>query len=463
MPDLALDDVQGFIVRTYAMPALRVFALRVEHAAAAGQLLGALVGGDPSVPQLATAAPWGAKPEVCVNVGFTHTGLAALGVASEDLASFAEEFVQGPVARAPRVGDVGDSAPERWVGSFASGAVHALAFLFAQTEEALETATARLRAACAAGAAFSELSMYDARALPGNVAHFGYRDGFSQPVIDGGPPPLVPDVLPKAPPGEFLLGHPSQYESFVYPVPQPQPLGLNGSFVAFRILEQDCAGFERFLTAASAQTGLDRELIAAKLVGRWRSGVPLALSPHAPDPDLPLEQYNAFDYAPTPEVPGAYDDRRGDRCPIGSHIRRMNPRHSAVAGNSGLKRRLVRRGLPYGPPYDPEHPDDGIARGLLGLFIGVSLKDQFEFLMSDWANKGTFAPGLRGTRDPVLGDNSAPDATFLLPIEGGRTVEVTGLSRFVTCRGAAYCFLPSVTAIRYLSARATARAISVGV
>ena len=81
MPDLALDDVQGFIVRTYAMPALRVFALRIDHAAGAGQLLGAVVGGDPSVPQLTTAAPWGAKPDVCVNVGFTHAGLAALGVA----------------------------------------------------------------------------------------------------------------------------------------------------------------------------------------------------------------------------------------------------------------------------------------------------------------------------------------------------------------------------------------------
>ena len=129
----------------------------------------------------------------------------------------------------------------------------------------------------------------------------------------------------------------------------------------------------------------------------------------------------------------------------------MNPRHSTVAGNSGLKRRLVRRGLPYGPPYDPEHPDDGIERGLLGLFIGASLKDQFEFLMSDWANKGSFAPGLRGSRDAIIGDNSSTDAVFLLPREGRPTVQLSGLSRFVTTRGGAYCFLPSTTAIRYLS------------
>ena len=97
------------------------------------------------------------------------------------------------------------------------------------------------------------------------------------------------------------------------------------------------------------------------------------------------------------------------------------------------------------------------------LFIGVSLKDQFEFLMSDWANKGTFAPGLRGTRDPVLGDNSTPDAKFLVPVAGKPTVEITGLSRFVTCRGAAYCFLPSVTALSYLAAVAQGQPAGAGV
>jgi deferrochelatase/peroxidase EfeB len=271
-------------------------------------------------------------------------------------------------------------------------------------------------------------------------------------------------VLPAAPPGEFLLGYQSQYDDFTYPVPQPEDqLGRNGSFVAFRILAQDCHGFEEFLTAAASQTNLDRELIAAKLCGRWRNGVPLALSPTTANAVLMPEKYNSFDYGPTDTLPTAYDDRRGYRCPVGSHIRRMNPRHSVVAGNSGLKRRIVRRGLPYGPPYDPIHPNDGIERGLLGLFLGVSLKDQFEFLMSDWANKGTFAPGLRDTRDPILGDQQSGEGTFLLPIEGRGTVEIAGLSRFVTCRGAAYCFLPSATAIKYLSTLAAAEPSTVTV
>jgi deferrochelatase/peroxidase EfeB len=451
MPDLALPDIQGFVMRTYAMPALRIFVLQIAQAESAARFLASLVDGDQSTPLLTTAAPWTVKPDYCVNIGFTHNGLAALQLPPASLGSFPEEFVQGAVARAAHVGDTGGSAPEHWKGGLARDEVHALLFVFAQDTSIVEKVSVQLRAQFATGPSFIEISAHDAGALPGNVAHFGYRDGFAQPTIDGGLPPPLPDVLPKAPPGEFLLGHPSQYEDFVYPVPQPEDqLGRNGSFVAFRILAQDCHGFERFLTAASEQTLLDRELIAAKLCGRWRNGVPLALSPSTPNPDLPPEQFNSFDYGPTDALPDAYDDRRGYRCPVGSHIRRMNPRHSTVAGNSGLKRRIVRRGLPYGPPYDANAPSDGVERGLLGLFIGVSLKDQFEFLMADWANKGTFAAGLRNTRDPILGDQPS-GGTFLLPIEGQKPIELQGLTRFVTCRGAAYCFLPSVTAIKYLS------------
>lgn len=454
MPELPLDVIQGFVMRTYAMPALRVFVLAVDNRAAAGRALRTLIDGSPPVPRITTASTWTVKPDVCVNIGLTHPGLAALGLPQETLGSFPQEFVEGAVARAERVGDVGDSAPEHWKGELAATRVHALVFVFAQTEDAIDRASASIRTLVATDDAFSVISEHDARGLPGNVAHFGYRDGFSQPAIAGGLPTPLPDVLPQAPPGAFLLGYPSQWESFTYPVPQPEVLGRNGSFVAFRILAQDCAAFEAFLTQTADATGLDRELIAAKLCGRWRNGVPLALSPESPDTSIPLEQYNAFDYAANPAVPDVVPDPRGDRCPIGSHVRRMNPRNSVVAGNGGLKRRIVRRGLPYGPPFDPAHPDDGIERGLLGLFIGVSLKDQFEFLMGDWANKGLFAPGLHGTKDPILGDNTAADATFPLRIKGKAT-ELTGLSRFVTCRGAAYAFLPSLDALRYLADAAT--------
>ena len=453
--DTALDlaDVQGFILRSYTMPALRLTVLGVRDAARARGFLGALVadGGAPG-PRLTTAAPWTVKPPACVNVGLTHAGLAALGVPDTSLASFPEEFVAGAAGRADRVGDTGTSAPANWMPLMDANTAHVLLFVFGESTAARDAVCAQLQAGFADGG-LAEIGTLEAGALPGDLAHFGYRDGFSQPTIAGGLPPLLPDLLPPAPAGEFLLGHPSQYDQFTYPVPTPDTLGRNGSFAAVRILEQDCDAFEQFLRDASAQSGLDPELIAAKLCGRWRNGVPLALSPDTatPDPPIPLERLNSFDYAPTAAHPDVVDDRRGTRCPIGAHTRRANPRSSTIAGSAGLKRRIMRRGLPYGPPYDPTHPHDGAARGLLGLFIGVSLKDQFEFIMADWVNAGAFAPGLGATRDPVIGDNAPETGRFVIPVAGGPAVTLTGLSRFVHTRGGAYCLLPSVTALRYLA------------
>ena len=88
------------------------------------------------------------------------------------------------------------------------------------------------------------------------------------------------------------------------------------------------------------------------------------------------------------------------------------------------------------------------------MFIGVSLCDQFEFVMKEWLNDGAFAPGLGGTKDPLVGSNDARDSTFPLP--GLRRGAISGCSRFVTTRGGAYLFIPSATALRHLAALAPA-------
>jgi len=153
---LVLADIQGFIMRTYAMPALRVFVLKIEQPEQAGAFLAALVSGDSDTPQLTTAVTWTSKPDYCVNVGFTQNGLAAMRLPQESLDTFPEEFVQGAVERAARVGDTGSSAPEHWAGSLASNQVHALVFAFAQTEAILERVSVDLRARFAAGPAFRD-------------------------------------------------------------------------------------------------------------------------------------------------------------------------------------------------------------------------------------------------------------------------------------------------------------------
>jgi deferrochelatase/peroxidase EfeB len=238
-----------------------------------------------------------------------------------------------------------------------------------------------------------------------------------------------------------VLGHGGQRPA-ANPVPQPAALGHNGSYAALRIAEQDVAAFEAFLGAQSDGTTAGRELLAARLCGRWRDGVPLVMAPDAGSPQPSAEDLNRFDYVTVEPDPD------GRRCPLGSHIRRTNPRRHPVMGGAGDKHRLIRRGMPYGPPFDPQRPDD-TERGLVGMFICASLRNQFEFVMKEWVNDGMFAAGLGRTKDPLCGANEPPDGAFSAP--GDPPLQITGLSSFVTTRGAAYLFLPSMTALRHLA------------
>jgi deferrochelatase/peroxidase EfeB len=452
-PGLDLGDVQGFILRGYNLPAVRHFLLRIADPAAARRSLGRLAGGGAGDgPRITSAAPWrGGKPANCLNVGFTFDGLRAVGLPDESLRSFPAEFAAGAVARAAAIGDTGESAPETWIPAFAQAQVQVILSLYARSREVREEVTADLRRDVLGAGGFSELDHLDAHDLPDGTVHFGYRDGISQPVVEGGPARKVHDMQPPAPAGEFLLGYPSQLAGFAYPVPQPAALGTNGSFVAFRVLKQEVAAFASFLRDEAAKLNVSEELVAAKLCGRWRTGVPLSLSPDtgSPSPPIPFAELNDFDYVPSQANPGVFDDHKGLRCPIGSHLRRNNPRGELVLGDDGHQHRIIRRGAPYGPAYDPSRPDDGSERGLLGLFIVVSLQDQFEFLMSQWVNGSIFAAGLAGTKDPLLGDHDPATSKFVLPTANG-PVTITGFPRFVVTRGGAYCFLPSLTALRYL-------------
>jgi len=441
---LDLADVQGIIVRGYTMPVARHLLMRVDAADDARKGLGSLVDGDDRRPQVTTGTPWAVKPDCCLNLSITFAGLRALGVGEESLASFPEEFTAGAANRADRVGDVGPSAPSHWLPVFRDPSLHLVLSLLGQSQQAVDRVTDDLLAGVTPG--LSELCRLDAALLGARADHFGYADGISQPTIDSAPPSGPPDNMPVAPTGEFLLGHASQFEQFSYPVPTPVTLGHNGSFAAFRMLAQDVDAFQELLAEQSRRTGMSEELVAAKMCGRWRNGTPLVLSPttDTPDPPLAPEELNDFDYV------GTFGDERGERCPVGAHIRRMYPRGSRVAGDGGHKHRIVRRGLTYGPAYDPSTPGDGHERGLLGLFIGVSLKDQFEFIMREWANDGVFAPGLGRSKDPLLGAGEGADGRLSLSGPGGRIV-LTDLPRLVTTRGGAYCFLPSVTGIRYIA------------
>jgi Dyp-type peroxidase family len=439
---LDLGDIQGLVLRGYTMPHARHFVLSLRNGIAAAAWLRALATGAEG-HRVTSALPWtpAERPDHALNVGLTYVGLRALQILPEANLEAAfrsfRAFRDGAVARATLVGDVGPSAPPTWTAKLCDAeSVHCILSLHARTPVAREDHSACLRRSLDRSGGFVELGSIDGDTLPENRVHFNYRDGISQPTIEGGPA-RAPDRQPAVPPYHFVL---QDDDRSSYYLPQPVELGRNGSFAAFRVLAQDVAGFERFL----ASLGGDPEWWAAKMMGRWRDGTPLALSPDAPRPDLEPAKLNDFDYG---------GDALGAVCPAGAHVRRTNPRDVRVLGGNVSAHRVVRRGMPYGPPFDPEQPDDGIERGLLGMFIASSLENQFEFLMQSWVNEGGFTGDLTFThdaKDPICGDQSPPSDPFVIPGEAGGTRQIKGLPAFVRTRGAAYLFLPSLTALRFI-------------
>ena len=449
IPGLDLADVQGNILMAYKkFDFVRHLVVQVADPAAARAALGVVVDGRSPV-QVTSAAPWqqDGTPDDCLNVGITFAGLRALGVPERSLHGFPAEFRQGMVARADRLGDTGPSAPERWdTRMWDVERVHLVLTIHAHTRKGLEPSTARLLR----GPAFTELGRFDGAALPDGAVHFGYRDGIAQPRFVGvHDPAAFPNHQPFVPLGAVLLGHPTPFPDVRWAVPQPEALGFNGAFNAFRVLAQDVAAFEEFLLevakADQAPLSLTPEMVAAKVCGRWRNGVPLGpdqLGP-PPAPDDDVRTLDDFDYD---------HDLSGGICPLGAHIRRCNPRSSpTVARGTSRARRLVRRGMPYGPAFDPDHPDD-VPRGLLGNFLCASLAAQFEVVQGDWLNQGLHDPRLTGTNDPLAGANDPDRSRFELSVNGGPPDVASGFERFVITRGGAYTFLPSLTALRWIAA-----------
>ena len=458
-PMLELEDIQGFVLRGYRMGLVRHFVLEIDDVERAKRFVGSLVGGRPEQePQVTSARPWSLRPEYCLNAGFTARGLRRLGVSGAEMALMDPSFLRGAVRQAASVGDCGDSAPEHWVrglrpedGSDVAPA-DLVVSLYADQPAQLESWTERLRQAWKG--ALSELSAHDGQALPERRVHFGYVDGIAQPEIEGVPWHRFPDAQPRVPAGDFVLGHLSQYDvEFHHP-----PFARNGSYSCVRFLKQDVAGFERFLHESAAAAGLDAEEVAAKLCGRWRDGNPLVRQPAAEHAPLERKTADDFDYINSPEWPQPeHNDFDGYRCPHGAHIRRTNPRSSLADRNEGHRHRLLRRGVPYGPPFDPANPDDGIERGLLGLFLCGNIPQQFEFITRSWMGQGGFVGQLTtDTKDPIAGDtqNQPQDGRyFTVPrpaAEGGDT-RLTGFPQLTITRGGAYCFLPSLSAFAWLA------------
>jgi Dyp-type peroxidase family len=437
-PTLALHEIQATVLRPRPAPYFGTHVLlRVNDAQAGRAFLRRLV------PHVDSAANWWNAASPWLSVGISYAGLEALGVPRDSLQSFPEAFRVGMAARAQQLGDEDVNDPKNWEQPFGKGEAHIGVSAFSSSEEERQRTLAIAREQYQASSGVSVLATQDFGAQPGDLNSLGYKDGIDQPAIEGSGADPLPGQGPSIKAGEFILGYPGE-AGFQLPMPQPDILGRNGTFVGFRKYQSRVGAFNRFLRA-NGSTEEERELIAAKLVGRWRSGAPLVLAPDVDNPALGADPHrnNDFNYS---------NDPRGRQAPFGCHIRRMNPRDTKLTRLTDVNlHRIIRRGTTYGPPYDANalsEADDQVPRGAYFLFISANAMGTIEFLQQEWINDGDFM-GLGDERDPIVGLQDEA-AIFTVPKEPVRR-RVHGIETFNVLRGGEYFFMPSLSALNWLA------------
>jgi len=432
---LELDDIQSGVLRPRPTPYVATYVLfRIDECTAGRELMRRLSGIVSSAAQRKSSTR-----DTGVSVALTFQGLRALGVPQTSVSSFSPQFQEGMAARAKKLGDTGESSPENWEKPLGSPDVHVVVTALSTDTEHLESAMERARKAYRELPGITAIWRQDCHIRPDEREAFGFRDGIAHPAVQGsGIPSSNPNERPFQA-GEFVLGYPDEMGETLS-IPQPEILGRNGSYVVFRKLHQRVAAFRRYLRENSTSPEAE-ELLAAKMMGRWRSGAPLAVCPMHDNPELGGDPTRNNDFLFKQDDPIGYD------TPAGSHIRRMNPRDADIAGVARIHR-MIRRGTSYGPEL-PEGivDDDGVDRGLMFAFVGAHLGRQFEFVQAEWMNDSTFFGGTVG-KDPIAGAHDG-DSTFDIPNRPLRR-RLQGLPRFVVTRGGEYCFLPGLRALRWL-------------
>ena len=474
MKKVELQDIQGFLLKGYGkLRSSRYYLLKIEDKELAKKW----------IDQISNDISSGEHhPETTsLNIAFTHPGLAALGMAPENLRNFAREFREGldTPHRNRMLGDEGSSHPKNWrwgskdgVGATNEKNIHCMLMVFALDDQVMAAYSKELEAAFLS-MGLSIVLPLDGNLLPDNKIHLGFRDGISQPAIEGtGRVAHANNVVAT---GEFILGYKNEYgvysDSPFIAVQQgdtnllpldaggsgSKDLGFNGSYLVYRQMEERVDVFwtyvnEKAKDANGALNEAESNKLAAKMVGRWPSGAPLVKHPDT-DPGG-LSDDDDFGYQP--------DDGLGERCPFGSHMRRSNPRNAfednkpKKSTSLTNKHRIIRRGRSYGEPLVAT-PTDHRATEEIGLHFmcfNADISNQFEFIMHTWCNFPGFQ-NLYHDPDPIIGvsDMERPEK-----LQQNFTIQgcpinktVTDLQNCVFIKGGAYFFFPSITTIKYLA------------
>jgi Dyp-type peroxidase family len=436
---LDLDDIQGNVLQGYGFPEAAYVSLRIRDESDGRGLLADLR------HDVTAATRWASPPDSALNVAVSHRGLEWLGVGTEALASFPREFRAGMAGRAQELGDLGPSAPERWEAGLRPEDIDLLVSLHACSRHELSRQVRWLRDQANRYPGVTESGLQRGRLQRAKTGwpreNFGYRDGFSQPAIRGAPGrqdrgqgvaiPFMDGGWRPLEPGEFILGY--RDEDRVLPDAPVPPFARNGTFMVYRKLAQDVEAFRDLVTTvAKEHFDGDFELVAAKLAGRWRDGSPLMLQPWIDSGRGPREELNDFRYA---------GDPRGRACPLGSHIRRANPRDGLPGGATRTRRhRIIRRGIPY---RSGRHD-----RGLIFVCFNASIVRQFE-IVNSWLNDGdTF--GL-GRDSDILAGSRRPGRAVRMTVPGDTPVQFDSPKPLVSTRGGEYLFVPGLATLEALA------------
>ncbi len=463
-----LPDIQGLVTSGYGkLICSRFVFLQIRQPERARVWLGRIL---PEITTSARRPRFAPKPTFALNIALTYAGVQALGLPEDALAMFPREFREGMASgERPRVlGDTGDSDPARWdVGGSEphNAPCHILLLCYAVNDTALDAKYAELQAGFTPGGLHPVYEQDTGRISEREP--FGFRDGISQPFIEGSPGKCTPGETPINA-GEFLLSYRNGYDTIApaplvaaaqdpnnvllasVSTPTGKDFGKNGSYLIFRKLAQDVQGFWRYLEAQTAVLGLEptkvnRDWLGAKVVGRWKSGAPLVLAPAHDDPML--HTANDFQFMPT--------DPDGFACPIGAHVRRANPRDSLQPNPErsrilANRHRLIRRGRHYEDHRQPGETWEasGVEHGLCFIALNADIQRQFEFIQQTWLLSEKFG-ALTDEKDVLLGDNDG-SGHMSLPGQPVRQ-RLCGVPRFVRVRGGGYFFLPGLRALRFLA------------
>jgi deferrochelatase/peroxidase EfeB len=493
----AFDDIQGLVRFGHAHLTEASFVLsRIEDAAAARAWLAAA--------PVTSARDSHPLPDTALQIAFTSGGLRRMGLAEDAITGFSDEFLSGMAGednRSRRLGDIGENSPSLWAWGGPGYEPDLLVMLYARPG-GLAAWTETVRGAMWP-TAFSAVATLSTNRLGGtgdglSREPFGFVDGIGQPELDwdGERRTGVTELTygNRVSLGEFVLGYRNEYGNFtdrpllapatdqknLLPRAADDPgkcdLGRNGTYLVLRDLQQDVRGFWQYLERQANLTGAARQRLAEAMVGRTMAGEPLVALAEQPIAGVePDDRLNHFTFQADPYGMG---------CPLGAHIRRANPRNADLPdGAAGLLsrltrmfgygtrharddliaptrfHRLLRRGRAYGilvPDDEALHPaSPGEEIGLRFVCLNANISRQFEFVQTAWA-AGTKFGGLTQESDPLLG-NRQPVAgcpvtgNFSVPQRSGANLRLREVPQFVTVRGGAYFFLPSLSALRYLA------------